>query len=418
MIISARIPVAVLLVTASSAALARSPHADDPAPRRTTLGGDPVNVPLEITSDEPRPRVVVTINGAGPFTCILDTGASVSILEAGMLARLGLEPRGTLFVGADLELRKDPDPSISAQATVEEVLLDEIGIGDARFETVPAVILERSAQSLPDGVSGLLGITVFAECLATIDYPAGELRLTKGSLPLADGEDILSFEWDEWLPEVPITIAGTQHPAHIDTGSPSGFVVPSSVAEGLAFQGEPVLVGRGRTLNAEFDISEATLRGDISVGAHVFEEPSVRIQGQLPFVNVGCAVLRELVVTFDQKTRRVRVARTSRPAPHDAGGVPRGDAARGPQVRVVAGGPPRLGLVAIPIPGGLEVRETLPGLPAEAAGLMPGDVVRRVNGKAVSDYEPAELRETLRALPLALVVERAGESIEIRVEAP
>ncbi len=87
----------------------------------------------------------------------------------------------------------------------------------------------------------------------------------------------------------------------------------------------------------------------------------------------------------------------------------------GPTVVTKSDGPVRLGLMAIPSPDGLRVRGTVPGLPAEAAGILEGDLVREINGKPVSAYERAALGKALRALPVTLLVERSGETHEIVV---
>jgi S1-C subfamily serine protease len=107
-------------------------------------------------------------------------------------------------------------------------------------------------------------------------------------------------------------------------------------------------------------------------------------------------------------------------APAGDGGLRAGatSGAGGPRVEIVSNGPPRLGLMAAPVPGGLEVRETMPGLPAEAAGLRAGDIVREVNGTPVPELASDALRNALRSLPLALVVEREGARLDIIVEAP
>lgn len=57
-----------------------------------------------------------------------------------------------------------------------------------------------------------------------------------------------------------------------------------------------------------------------------------------------------------------------------------------------------------------------PGMPAEAAGLRPGDVVKAVDGVAVANWD--ELYKAIRAsggAPLAIDVEREGQRIDLQV---
>lgn len=403
------LPVIVYLFISASAATARArvPNVDDPAPVETTLDASIVETSLAIIAEQPRPVLSLRIDGAGPFTFLLDTGASVTVLTESLRERLALTATDTLFIGSDLEIRQAPDPAAENTLTVDAVMLNEVTIEAALFRGVPAIVLGPSAQPMHLGVDGILGISCFHDCLATIDYPARRLRLETGELPPADGGEVLDFTWDEGIPMIPVTIAGAPHMAHLDSGSPIGLTVPASVAETLPFTADLAVVGRARTLNAEFEIREAPLDGAVSIGAHRFDAPVVRVQGRMPAVNVGYELLRGFAITLDQRAARVRFGRS------ESTNIPPPSA---PRVHVASGGSPRLGVAIRRLPDGLEIRQTMPGLPAAAAGLRVGDVVRRVNGHAVAEYTDAELGPALRAFPLTLGVERDGETIEIVVD--
>ena len=100
--------------------------------------------------------------------------------------------------------------------------------------------------------------------------------------------------------------------AHVDAGSMGGISLPEAEAEHLALSAPPRVVGRARTLGNTFEIKAAPLAGDVAIGSIVFERPMVEFQPVFPMANIGSRVLRELVLTFDQKNNRMRVTRPAR----------------------------------------------------------------------------------------------------------
>ena len=88
-----------------------------------------------------------------------------------------------------------------------------------------------------------------------------------------------------------------------------------------------------------------------------------------------------------------------------------------PEVMPVPGERPYLGIRYIQRARGAEVQEVIPGSPAEEAGLRVGDLIRKVDGRAVTSNRP--LADVLSAYRpgdrVVLTVEREGREIEIRV---
>ena len=72
------------------------------------------------------------------------------------------------------------------------------------------------------------------------------------------------------------------------------------------------VIGRARTVNSDFEIRGAQLEGDLVIGGHVFHDPQVvfaSVLDEINAANVGSRLLREFVLTFDQKNQRVRLYR-------------------------------------------------------------------------------------------------------------
>lgn len=354
------------------------------APERTEIGA-PVSVPMNV-ADYGKPVIEATINGRGPFKLSLDTCAGGTVLDASLVRELGLTAHEQVEVG---------DPTDAARIAAEAFRVETIAIGGAAFHGVEVVSWDRSSlYASPDAPRGVLGFPLFRDCLLTLDYPAGLVRIETGSLPAPDGRDIVPLSLERSIAGVRAVIAGREALAHVDSGSVGGIMLPEKFAEGLAFRAPPEVVGAARTVNSEFELSRATLEGEVRLGRHAFPEMSVTLSRPIPHVVLGTDFLRTFRVTFDQKNARARFERVEGAAPAPARRTS--------------------GLMARPGPDGLGVEKVVPGGPAEKAGLLAGDVIVEINGKDAKSMNPGELRSALTGeRPVRLSVLRGGEAMEI-----
>ena len=76
----------------------------------------------------------------------------------------------------------------------------------------------------------------------------------------------------------------------------------------LAVTNEP-LSEELATLFREVDLLEAPLRGGVWVGSTELREPTLRFADGFDEALLGRRILENLVVTFDQRNKRVRVER-------------------------------------------------------------------------------------------------------------
>jgi hypothetical protein len=90
--------------------------------------------------------VETTVNGKGPFTFVVDTGAGMTVLKPETAGKLGLGER------------------------IVEV--DSIAVGKAAAKKVKVAV-----AGVPDGCDGVLGYTFLSRFVSTIDYRAGTIRL-------------------------------------------------------------------------------------------------------------------------------------------------------------------------------------------------------------------------------------------------
>ncbi|HEX7077377.1 MAG TPA: serine hydrolase [Candidatus Eisenbacteria bacterium] len=299
-----------VVVGAGRGSAARATHAgSDPdtldegqrAPKSTSLPAEPVDAPLRFTGR--LPVVDVMVNGKGPFHFGLDTGAAGTVhLDSTFAARLGLPVVGHTQIG---------DPSGRNQRDVPLMEVASLEIGGARFAGLTAPVRSYSAMSHGEPIDGILGFRLFADCLVTLDWPNGRLRIEKGSLPPENGRDVIAFHDERGIPSFTMRVAGHDVDADLDAGSMGGIILPDSMATALPLASEPRVVGHARTVSNSFDIKAADLDGDVSVGSLTFHRPTVEFQPLFPMANLGSRMLRDLRVTFDQKGKRMRIERPS-----------------------------------------------------------------------------------------------------------
>jgi hypothetical protein len=248
------------------------------------------------------PVIEVKLNGQGPFVFAIDTGGGMQAdIDPSVATQLKLEPLGTVLSG---------DPSLQNDRQLETTRIASLTFGGAEFRNVTAVIrTQRITKDYPD-VDGFLGFALFTDYLLTLDYPAMQVRLTRGNLPAANGSDILSFEIENRIPVIEIAVGKLRMKAHIDSGNfVAGFILPEEIVEQLPLLSPPVAVGRARSISNQIEIKQAQLSGTIHIGRFDYPQPVITFPA-LSNTNVGFKVLREFALTFDQKNKRMKFERT------------------------------------------------------------------------------------------------------------
>jgi hypothetical protein len=249
------------------------------------------------------PAIDVRVNGRGPFRFAIDTGGGGSArIDSALAARLGLPVVGKARAG---------DPSGQNLREMTLVSVDSIEFGGARFAGLTAAVRDYNEGPRKAGrVDGVLGFGLFAECLLTLDYPAGRVRVARDTLPPENGRDILAYRGDRGIASVTLRIDSLEVDADIDAGSPGGFTLPGSLRDRVPLATAPRVVGRGRTVSNSFEIEAARLRGEVRLGGFAYPEPEVEFVPIFPVGNVGERVLRDFRITFDQRNRRLRLEKT------------------------------------------------------------------------------------------------------------
>lgn len=336
----------------------------DPAvfapPARSTVPAEGTTVPLRSAA---RPVVEVRVNGRGPFRMLVETLGGPTELSRETAQRLGLDVRAA---GTNLPVAR----------------VDSVRIGSALLEGVAVVVPE----ALAPGADGILGLGAFRDLLLTLDFPAMELRLSRGALGAPDGRERLRLVgagrlWGVGeVSGVEVMVAGRREVAVLNAQSPAGVGAVPARAEGLPLAAAPVVVGRVRgPVLGEVEHRAARLAGDVRLGAHVLQRPIVSIvpaPSRLPQAfSLGSGVLRAFAITWDQRGGVVRLSRAdTAPLPPT------------PPIR-------SFGFATGRAQPGMEVvTDVAPGTEAARAGVRAGDELAVVDGRPAMTLDGAAWR--------------------------
>jgi hypothetical protein len=249
------------------------------------------------------PVIEVKLNGQGPFAFAIDTGAGMQAdIDPSVAEQLKLEPVGKIRTG---------DPSGENNRDLEATRIASLEFGGAEFRNVIAIIRPQRITSDYPEIDGMLGFALFTDCLLTLDYPAMQVRLAKGSLPVANGSNILSLEIENMIPVIEVAVGKLRIPAHVDSGNfVAGFLLPEEIVEQLPLLATPVAVGRARSVSNDIEMKQAQLKSTIQIGSFQYPQATITFPA-MSDTNIGFKILKEFALTFDQKNKRMKFERTS-----------------------------------------------------------------------------------------------------------
>lgn len=318
--------------------------------------------------------VDVTIGEAGPFSMILDTGASRTVISPEVRRDAGLR-RGK---------KKIP----------------RMTLGPIVARKVPYMVrpLDQISYAVGTKVDGIVGHPLFATFTIVYDYPAREVRLHRDGIP-SDAPETVRFKGGS-RPFLPVTVAGRRVDVLIDTGSRSGLSLADF--ESWDFAGEPAAVGGSIRIDGLHLKYASRLEGDVAFGPVRLESPPVTSSVSVHLIGQG--IMERYAMSFDGPNRRVRFD------------LPETDDAH-PPVEL----PPyrSLGALFEPYPNALEILRFLPGSPLPPAGLRVGDRIVAIDGRPLDETRCDPGPDARTRDRLTLTVERDGETpFEVTVEHP
>lgn len=258
----------------------------------------------------------IEVNGEGPFRFMLDTGGmGGGRVDSSLADKLGLEKKGEVM-GSDGTGRPG-----TPMAMYE---LDSLKVGGIEVNGLRVISRDYNLHgaAVRGHIDGIIGFGLFQELLLTIDYSKRKLIVEKGELPEPDGQIILSAR-SQGVAGTEIELLGETYAAHLDTGAMSWISISEEIASNLKFQSELVQIGEARTVSGAFPIKKARLDGNARLGEHEIENPVIVVGAPLRGVNFGGFVLRDFVITYDQKNERIRVLKSESNRPNGVAGFTR-----------------------------------------------------------------------------------------------
>jgi predicted aspartyl protease len=347
--------------------------------------------------------VPVEINGVRK-RFILDSGASVTALSERCARDLGLSISGT----HEIENAGNGDNKTRISSVKNVSLI----FADLTLISGKALVISMEAYENQEGraVDGVIGWELFSRRVVEIDY-------IKRTLLLHDPKD---YKYSGHGSEMPLRIAGwgfvrakvvlADHESldaelSIDTGSQAALQLNRPFAEKHALpRSEKTIEEIGTGVGGEYTRKvarvEALSLGDVTLHHPItsFSEAVSGASASSKFDgSIGSEILRRFHVTFDYPHKRLILERgpdANTPFEADMSGL-----------AVIASGPDF---------SSVSVRRVFENSPAAQAGLLAGDVIRELNGKAAADLTLAGLRMVLRVdgQTVSLKIQRGDRSLE------
>jgi hypothetical protein len=242
------------------------------------------------------------VNGKGPYLFLIDTGASgAGRIDASLVKELSLPVVGEVQGG---------DGSGRAAVSMPLIGVEKIDVGGVVMENLQLPSRDYNQRPGLPHVYGILGFGFFSQGIVTLDYVHRVLHIDrKGSLPAPDGKTVLSYEGDH-IATFDLQVGDRIIKARLDSGNAAArFILPADVASALPNAGEPMPVGKARTVSGDIDIMLVQLTVPIRIGQFEFKDERVIYPGPGPFANVGSKLLSEFSITLDQANHRVKFER-------------------------------------------------------------------------------------------------------------
>jgi predicted aspartyl protease len=162
----------------------------------------------------------VEINGKGPYQFAIDTGATQTVVSEKLAAEAGLEEiTSTVVFG------------IGGAGKVETKLykMKELTTGDVTVKNTPVGTFNDPLIS--QFADGILGTSIFSDFIITVDYPAGQLQLTRKRAPAAAGSEVIPVWFFSNLLLVPLEVNGKRGNFIVDTGAVTTVLSHTMAAE-------------------------------------------------------------------------------------------------------------------------------------------------------------------------------------------
>ncbi len=338
-----------------------STTAPGPRPGLTKIGNKPVILPATLAGNA---LIVAAKGGRGGYHFLVDTGSSRTLVSPEFAAQWADK-------NADTWPRQLTVTSAAGKVTtLPAATLTRLSLGGARFEDVPVLVYDCSALSEELGVKidGILGFSLFRQIILTLDYPHSQVILRSiPSQPTVVGTS-LPLMITENVPVITVRLDNRPFNALIDSGREAAMSVNRGEGAAGDFGFGPIDGLTVHDVVGDHRQRIGRLKGTLHLGDLAVDAPISEVTDDLSALGGG--VLKNFTVTFDQDAGRVTFDRKS-PDPV--------------QISAVRSA----GLSFSRTPAYWRVAGVVPGSPADRAGVANGDLVTKIGGEPVSQWNKA-----------------------------
>lgn len=244
----------------------------------------------------------VFIDGRGPYSFVLDTGAEATLVSNELADSLPL-PRG----------EEDDGRGAAGKMTLVKSQLPSLTVGQETLESVPVFVTDLSfiGQAKGAQVDGALGHSLLRHFAITLDYAANTLTLTRpvGGAERALDEREIAFRpahAEHPLVVVPVFVNGKgPYDFALDTGASSTMISLELAPEfGLATEDIRQVTGGGGSVNAarvqlsSLAVGAARQENLTAAASDFFTQLNAALGSMLQGI-VGYNFLRHYRVTLD-----------------------------------------------------------------------------------------------------------------------
>ena len=264
------------------------------SPPRST--GAPAVAPM--LSVRSMPAVAVTIDGKGPYTFGIDTGADGYVHIAEPLA----QHLGLAVVGKDITADptgKNPIPILRYR--VGAFVLAGVTFHDIIGDGLPAI----AGHALP--FDGVIGMDLFDAFTLTLDFKRREVALSTEPAPAADGVSIFTYQPGPTM-RLPVTIGAATYEADLDTGNMGApLIFPAEWIARLPTNGPPKLRGEAHSVSQTVKIYSVPIDAAVRVGGVALPATEVDYPNVASVANIGSKALQSMTVRIDRVNHRVQL---------------------------------------------------------------------------------------------------------------
>lgn len=277
-----------------SLAEAQTRMAPEDIPEAGRFEFDGRSLVLPLAESGSHPMISVDLGDGEEYRFIVDTGASVHVMDNALAEKLGYKVTGEMSIGA---------PG-GRQVPGNIVEVPTFSAGTATINGAEFVTMDISR--LTGGLSqGVIGLALFREHLLTYDLGQQEIVVSREELS-RDDPGVMAYASFHGKIQFDMDVAGVKVPSHLDTGSMGEFMLPAEIIESLPLQG-PVQKGpEARMVGGPRKTSFATLEGNISFAGLEFPNPKVTFMNpSTGFGNIGGGIYGRYVMSIDQRNNLI-----------------------------------------------------------------------------------------------------------------